>query len=324
MPGSKQQILVTVVYTIYLSDQYKMAEDSTRKTSSVIFFDLPWEDIIFPHIFNTLSLTQISSCRRVCKTFKDLCDNFFKTCKVLDCSEAKDRLTPEAFDFITRENTSLQRLILKDCKNFVREESLIKVLKRNLKLVELDLSGLSCLTNLILFTIGEHCKHLKTISLCECRWVSSDGVVNLSLCCTDLEHVDLTGCWEVTDYCITSLASFCNKLDYISLNGCYSISDNGLRAISRSCPKLTFLGLKGCWRVSDDALRSIGEYCQELTCLEVKDCRDVTEASLARLRLKGVEIDVQKPASRGVPFLPLHMRLADPVFPHIPVVNLNI
>ncbi|XP_031563603.1 F-box/LRR-repeat protein 15-like [Actinia tenebrosa] len=303
----------------------KMADGSTRKTRSVIFFDLPWEDIIFPHIFNTLSLTQISSCRRVCKTFKDLCDSFFKTCKVLDCFEAKDRLTSKAFDFITLENTSLQRLILKDCKNFVREESLIKVLKRNSKLISLYLSGLSCLTNLILFTIGEHCKNLRAISLSECRWVSSDGVVNLSLCCTDLEFIDLTGCWEVTDYCITSLASFCNKLDYISLNGCYSISDNGLRAISRSCPKLVFLGLKGCWRITDDAIRSIGEYCVALEALEVNDCRDVTEASLARLRLKGVEIDVQKPGRRGVPFLPLHnMRLADPAFPHMPVVNLNI
>jgi F-box/leucine-rich repeat protein 15 len=301
-----------------------MADDSTSFGSSIVFFDLPWEDIVFSHIFNTMSLSQISLCRRVCKTFKDICDNYFKTCRVLNCSEAKDRLTPEAFDFITRGNTSLQRLILNNCRNSVSEGVLVKILKENPNITHLDLSGLSSLTNLTLFTIAEHCKMLKVIRLSECRWVSSDGIVNLSLCCADLEHIDLTGCWEVTDYCITSLSSFCNKIKYISLNGCYSISDNCLRSISRSCPQLTFLGLKGCWRVSDDAVRSIGEYCQSLESLEVKDCRDVTEASLCRLRLRGVKIDVLKPAARGVPFLPLQMRLADPMFSHMPVVNLNI
>jgi len=35
----------------------------------------------------------------------------------------------------------------------------------------------------------------------------------------------------------------------------------------------------------------VAEYCALLASLAVTDCRDVTEASLARLRARGVEVD---------------------------------
>ena len=39
----------------------------------------------------------------------------------------------------------------------------------------------------------------------------------------------------------------------------------------------------------------LGEYAQSLEALQVRDCRDVTEASLAKLRVKGIRIDVRPP-----------------------------
>lgn len=303
-----------------------------RKTlSGVDFLDLPWEDVVFSHIFKYLKISQIFNCRRVSKTFKKLCQNYFDSCRILNCSELGSRgktvLVPaKAFKLMVQNNTSLQQLTLKGCKDTVNDGIIVDVLRRSPRLLSLDLSGLLHLTNLVLFVIAENCQNLKKISLAGCRWVSTDGIIRLSLCCTSLEYIDISGCWEITDYCVTSLASFCNNLKFISVSGCYGITDNGLRAISRSCPFLMHLGVSGCWRVSDDAIRAIGEYCSELKSLQVKDCRDVTEASLARLRLREIEIDVMKPPTHGMPLIG-NVRIArvgNEFVPYLPVINLNI
>ena len=66
----------------------------------------------------------------------------------------------------------------------------------------------------------------------------------------------------------------------------------------------------------------VGEYCPFLTILEIKDCRDISEASLARLRLRGVKIDMEQAKWTNMPAGPNE-------YPErrdwrIPMVNLNI
>ena len=61
--------------------------------------------------------------------------------------------------------------------------------------------------------------------------------------------------------------------------------------IAAYCPNLIALDIRGCWRVSDNGVKRIAEYCKELKILNIKDCRDVTEASLMRLRKRGVRLD---------------------------------
>lgn len=308
-----------------------MADETT--SSVTVFFDLPWEDIVFSHIFKYLEISQIFSCRRVSKTFKKMCQCYFDSCRSLNCSEKASSKTkrnslmpPEAFKTIVQNNNSLQHLILKDCKDTVNQDSLIKILKRSPRLLTLDISGILNSTNLVLFVVGEHCRSLKKISLSGCRWVDTDGIVNLSMCCPELEYIDLSGCWEITDYCVTSLASFSSHLQHIALNGCYGITNNGLRSISRSCQCLKHLGVTSCWRITDVAIRAIGEYCAALESLDVKDCRDVTEASLARLRVRGIDIDVAKPPAGAMAYMGNVRigRLSGNLYPNFPVINLNI
>ena len=289
-----------------------------------LFSILPLEDVIFLHIFPHFTLPELFKCRRVCKFFREACDSYFAWQRSLDCSQvcSRSRLTADAFRLITRANSSLQLLVLKSCKSWLDDTVLVEILKRNTRLCELDLTACSSLTNLSLFTLAEFNSGLKVLKLRECRWVSSDAIIQVSLCCNGLQHVDLTGCWEVTDSCVSSLASCCSGLQTLLLNDCYSVSDNSIRIIANSCPKLSHLGLKGCWRVSNSAVKLIGEYCAYLGILEVKDCRDISEASLARLRVRGVKIDVDKTKR-----LRLHAGLYGYVEQEdwrIPVVNLNI
>jgi len=66
----------------------------------------------------------------------------------------------------------------------------------------------------------------------------------------------------------------------------------------------------------------VGEYCPLLTNLEVRDCRDISEASLARLRIRGVRIDVEQAKWTNMPVGP--NEYVEQRDWRIPMVNLNI
>lgn len=267
----------------------------SKKKNKQSFLGLPWQDVIFSHIFRYLSLSDISRCSRVSKLFCELCLNFFKVCHLLDCSMVANggrRITETAFTRITLQSCHLKVLILENCKNICSDAALVLLFRRNPQLSCLDLSGCNGLTNKCLVDVGESCAKLNKIYLRECRWVSPAGVMSVALSCKLLQVVDLSGCWEVNDDCLTVLVKSCPEISELSVNGCYGITDHSLHIVSRHLPKLTRLELNGCWRVTNYAVQMVGEYCRELRWLRVKDCRDISDASLARLRVRGVDINV--------------------------------
>ena len=75
------------------------------------------------------------------------------------------------------------------------------------------------------------------------------------------------------------------------MSNIYSLTDKTLVHLAAYCPGLIALDIRGCWRVSDNGVKRIAEYCKGLKLLNIMDCRDVTEASLMRLRKRGVRLD---------------------------------
>lgn len=303
----------------------KMASTKLARYKNIrTFFCLPREDVIFQHIFSHLDIIQLFLCRRVCKLFKELCDAYFNVCKCLNCVPAAGRITESAFDFMTRENTNLQDIVLKHCKGWLKDNSFIRVIRRSHRLKKIDLTGCSSLTNTSLFSLAHCCSFLKNLTLRECRWVSTEALIQLAMGCKQLEFIDLTGCWQVSDNCVCLLASTCTGLRVIVLNDCYSISNASAETIAKSCPGVIHIGIRGCWRVTDTAVYLIGEYCRKLRSLEVKDCRDVTEISLSRLRVRGVQIDVPQPSrmQRWINHLGDGINYEQKW--NIPAINLNI
>lgn len=64
-----------------------------------------------------------------------------------------------------------------------------------------------------------------------------------------------------------------------------------MRALASFTKRLKVLEIKGCWRITDKGISLVGEYCKDLLYLGVADCRDVTEASLQKLRARGIKMD---------------------------------
>ena len=275
-------------------------EEEYCEKNNLNFLGLPWQDVIFSHIFPYLSLSDISRCRRISKMFNDLCISFFKCCHRLDCSLVANRITERAFSRITRESSHLQILILENCKSAIQDETLMELLQRNSQLTYLSLNGCNGLSNKCLRNVGQNCPKLNKIYLRECRWVSLDGIINIVQSCKELRVVDLSGCWEVNDECLTVLAKSCPSISQLAVNGCYGVTDLTLHVISHHLSKLSSLELNGCWRITNHAIQLIGEHCHGLRYLKVKDCRDITEATLARLRVKGVDINVEPVVSNSL------------------------
>ena len=261
-----------------------------RNKNSTSFLALPWEDVVFSHIFCYLSLSDIARIRRTNRAFNELCLTYFKCCNNLDCSPVSNRLTTGAFAQITKDSRCLKTLGCGNCKAF-KDSTLVDIFRRNPNLISVNLDGCNSLTNQSLLTLAECAGNLIRVYLRECRWVSPAAVMKLAESCKMLEIVDLSGCWEVDDESLITLVMSCPKITHLHVNGCYGITDTLLNILSRQLPGLVRLELDGCWRVTNQAIKMIGEYCRKLRFLNVKDCRDISEASLARLRVKGVVIN---------------------------------
>ncbi|KAK3089965.1 hypothetical protein FSP39_008052, partial [Pinctada imbricata] len=261
------------------------------------FLDLPWEDVIFRYILPCLPLQTQFQLRRVSLGFRDLMTAYFSTAKSVNITRIALRMTAGAFEILTQHNNSLQNIVLRNAKDWLTDKILNSVLSRNPKLVKLDLTNCSSVSNTCLQILASKCPNMRDISLRECHWVSREGVTVIALHCRDLQCLDLTGCWEVDDEAVMMVALSCKKLRFLSLAKIYGMTDNALSVVAREATSLVHLNIQGCWRLSDDSMHIVAEYAQSLQALQVRECRDVTERTLSKLRQRGVKTDVRPPPS---------------------------
>ncbi|XP_070545127.1 F-box/LRR-repeat protein 15-like isoform X2 [Ptychodera flava] len=265
---------------------------ASKERSFVNLLDLPWDDILISHILPYLSLTQLFQLQRVSRDFHELIQEFLASQTVFDFSVVSSKLTKEAFLMAVEHTNLLRELSLRNCKGWLKDDILIPVISRNQQLQKIDLGGCSGLTSKIIQCIAANCQSLQSISLSECHWVQAPSIEMLALNCSQLEHVNLMSCWELDDETILTLIMTHPGLKYLSLAKIYGITDVVIDMLARSCSQLEFLSVQGCWRITNSVVRLLGDYCPKLNQLEVEDCRDINEGSLARLRVKGIKIDV--------------------------------
>ncbi|KAJ8318076.1 hypothetical protein KUTeg_003167 [Tegillarca granosa] len=230
------------------TDENKEEEGDEYRLS---LLDLPWEDVLFRHILPSLPLQTQFLMRGVSHGFLDLITEYFTNAKSVNICRVAFRMTPPAFKILTKNNFSLQSLVLRNAKDWISNDLLTPVLSRSKKLQKLDLTNCLSVGNPCIQVAAVNCHNLKVLLLRECHWISKEAITVIALHCKELEQLDITGCWEVNDEAVILLAMQCKKI--------------------------------------------LAEYCQTLKALQVRECRDVTEASLARLRLKNVKIDVRPP-----------------------------
>ena len=261
------------------------------------FLDLPWEEVICRRIFVHLPVAAIRRLQIVNKSFAILIETFFRLCHVLDLrtSGKRSKFTGKSFISLTNQCESLRELHLSGCKRWLQDKLLIPVLSSNLMLKKFDISGCLDVTGSSIKTLALNCKYLQELNLSECRWLTSEALLVVGLECSKLKVLILSGCWNINNESVTTVFRNNTSLERIDIASCYGINGTTISEMAKSCKNLMYLDIRGCWRVGNDAIKTVREYCKYLRILSIKDCRDISEASLALLRLQGVEIDVQRP-----------------------------
>lgn len=287
------------------------------KTHRYQLLDLPWEDILVPHILSLVPLRHLMQLQIVSKQFQALVQLYVANCRHFTASEVGPHLPREVFCNMLKDSKVLQELAVSICSDWLTDGELLPVLGQNQHLLWIDMTGCALLTRHSLVAISLSCPNLQHISLRRCEWVDNLSLRSLADHCSHLESVDLTACRQLKDEAACYLAKKCGKMKSLSLAVNANITDTSVDEVAKSCPLLEHLDLTGCLRVRDGAIRTVAEYCTKIQSLKVNHCHNVTESSLGILRKRGVEIDVAPPLQRALVLL-------QDVVGFAPLINLQI
>ncbi|CAI5658668.1 F-box/LRR-repeat protein 15 isoform X1 [Oreochromis niloticus] len=293
-----------------------MDEEAKMRTRCHLL-DLPWEDVLVPHILCYLPLQHLVSLQRVSKEFHNLIKVYLSNCRTFHLSPTSPCIPREAFCSMLKDNKVLQNLSLQNCSDWVSDKELLPVIGQNQHLQRVDMSGCACLTRHSLVAVSLSCMHLQHLGLAHCEWVDSLSLRSLADHCGGLQSIDLTACRQLKDDAICYLAKKCSNLRSLSLAVNANITDESVEEVAKNCRDLEQLDLTGCLRVRNQSIRTLAEYCPKLQSLKVNHCHNVTESSLDPLRKRNVVIDVEPPLQRALVLL-------QDVLGFAPFINLQI
>ncbi|KAM5271649.1 F-box/LRR-repeat protein 15 [Ctenodactylus gundi] len=275
-----------------------------QEPGAVRLLDLPWEDVLLPHVLNLIPLRQLLRLQRVSRAFRALVQLHLAGLRRFDAAEVGPHISRAALARLLRDAEGLQSLALAPCREWLSDEDLVPVLARNPQLRSVALAGCGQLSRRALGALTEGCPRLRRLSLAHCDWVDGLALRGLADRCPALEELDLTACRQLKDEAIVYLAQRRGAgLRSLSLAVNANVGDTAVQELARNCPQLEHLDLTGCLRVGSDSIRTLAEYCPALRSLRVRHCHHVAEPSLSRLRKRGVDIDVEPPLHQALVLL---------------------
>ncbi|XP_051002656.1 F-box/LRR-repeat protein 15 isoform X2 [Acomys russatus] len=275
-----------------------------QEPGAVRLLDLPWEDVLLPHVLNWVPLRQLLRLQRVSRAFRALVLLHLARLRRFDAAQVGPQIPRAALARLLRDAEGLQELALAPCHEWLSDEDLVPVLARNPQLRSVALASCGQLSRRALGALAEGCPRLQRLSLAHCDWVDGLALRGLADRCPALEELDLTACRQLKDEAIVYLAQRRGAgLRSLSLAVNANVGDTAVQELARNCPQLEHLDLTGCLRVGSDGVRTLAEYCPLLRSLRVRHCHHVAEPSLSRLRKRGVDIDVEPPLHQALVLL---------------------
>uniref|UniRef100_A0A8D3CGP3 F-box domain-containing protein n=1 Tax=Scophthalmus maximus TaxID=52904 RepID=A0A8D3CGP3_SCOMX len=232
-----------------------MCEEAKMRICHLL--DLPWEDVLVPHILCYLPLQQLVSLQRVSRQFHSLVQVCLANCRTFDLSPLGLCIPKEAFCSMLKDSKVLQSLSLQNCSDWVTDKELLPVVGQNQHLQRVDMSGCVCLTRQSLVAVSLSCMHLQHLGLAHCEWVDSLSLRSLADHCGGLHSIDLTACRQLKDDAICYLAKKCLKLTSLSVAVNANVTDDSVEEVAKNCRGLEHLDLTGCLRVRNQSIRCL-------------------------------------------------------------------
>ncbi|XP_068202468.1 F-box/LRR-repeat protein 15 isoform X1 [Palaemon carinicauda] len=258
-----------------------------REKEPLKLTDLPWDDVIFRHIFPKLSAADLCRLRRVCQEFLELHIQYMASCTHLDLS--KSTMTNEVFQKLTSPCKCLRWISVASC-NWIVDVSLIQLFNNNPHLLSINLSGCEGLSGAALQSAVVNCKKLTSLYLADLPWLTRGGWQVITLHLAGLQKIDARACWDADDETLKNFFLKFRGLKEVRLSKVGTVSDNSLYFLAHSCQELEVLDVSHCWLVSEDGIKQVVEYCKRLKVLNVEGCRDLSETYLCSLQVKKIKI----------------------------------
>ncbi|PTB43216.1 uncharacterized protein TrAFT101_001765 [Trichoderma asperellum] len=197
-------------------------------------------------------------------------------------------------EIIVKSCKNLMNATLEGCRNF-QKNTLHNLLRSNEKLVNLNLTGLSAVTNTSCSIIAESCPQLESFNVSWCQKVDARGIKIIIDACTKLKDLR-AGEVKGFDNVATAESIFhTNHLERLVLSGCSELDDEALKIMMHGVdPKidiltgipevpprrLRHLDLSRCVRLTSTGVKSIGHMVPELEGLQLSGCKSLTDAAL--------------------------------------------
>lgn len=197
-------------------------------------------------------------------------------------------------DIVVKACRNLINATLEGCRNFHRS-SLHTLLKSNQQLANLNLTGLTAVTNVTCKIISQSCPHLETFNVSWCKHMDARGIKMVVEGCsrlTDLRAGEIKG----FDNLDVAQAIFeTNNLERLVLSGCTELNDAALKTmIHGSNPtidiltdrpvvpprKLRHLDLSRCSQLTTPGVKALGYNVPDLEGLQLSGITSLTDDAL--------------------------------------------
>lgn len=233
---------------------------------------------------------------------------------------------------------NLMTATLEGCRNFQRS-TLHNLLKSNVKLAHLNLTGLTAVTNATCKIIAQSCTQLEMFNVSWCKHMDARGIRAVIEGCPklkDLRAGEIKG-FDNTD---VALALFnTNNLERLVLSGCDELSDSALRTILHGhepeidiltdrplvpARKLRHLDISRCTRLTDHGVGALGHLVPDLEGLQLSGITSLTDSALEPILASTprlTHLDLEDLSQLTNPLLSEHLAKAPcaPILTHLSV-----
>lgn len=183
---------------------------------------------------------------------------------------------------------------LEDCRNF-QKKTLHSLLESNDRLVHLNLTGLTAVSNKSCSIVANSCPQLESLNVSWCGKVDHRGIKAVIDGCTKLRDLRAGEVRGFDDLELAESIFDTNRLERLVLSGCSELTDEALKIMVHGVdpevdilteipvvPARTIrhLDLSRCSQLTDEGVMALGHLTPNLEGLQLSRCRSLTDAAL--------------------------------------------
>ncbi|PGH08388.1 hypothetical protein GX51_01214 [Blastomyces parvus] len=188
---------------------------------------------------------------------------------------------------------NLVNICIRDSR--INRTTLHLLIRKNPKLVHVDVSGLSIVSNASMKTISQNCPKLELLDISWCKGVDARGLRRIVACCPNLRDLRANELSGFDNRQLLVQLFEANSLERLILSHCSSLSDASLKILMEGIDpeidlltgravvpprKLKHLDLSRCRSLTDVGIKSLAHNIPDLEGLQLSQCPNIGDKAL--------------------------------------------